>query len=940
MDYDLIRLGSREFEHLTQALALRVLGGRTIVFGDGPDGGRDASFTGKVTWNPGNSDEDWDGYVVIQAKFRSRPLGTTDDTEWFLRNIESELKDWTSPDRRALKRGRRPEYLLLVTNVVLSGVPGRGGIDRVEALIKSFARQLSLNGWKVWHYDHLCRLIDNNDSVRKAFAGLIMPGDVLYRLHEYLDSVSINLAETMSRSVSMELIADQWVRLSQAGDTANSKLALSSVAVDLPIDKADSHGLHAASYIIKEGDRMLRNDRDAKERPHIVLVGGPGQGKTTIGQLVCQVYRAALLGEEPRVGLEEGHLLAACREGFIRVGLPTPVYRRWPVRVDLSAYSDATLGHSPMSLLRYVGQQVESRTSDVVSSSYMRNWLRDWPWLLVLDGLDEVPSAGARDKIMQGISGLLVEAARVNADIFIVATTRPQGYVGEFSEDQYEHINLAPLNPAQATVYARRLAEVRHANDPDMYTKLIMRTELAAKEEVTARLMRTPLQVTIMSLLLEGRERAPQARYALFEAYYHTIYAREVAKPGRLGKLLETQRNNVNTLHNRVGLLLQVQAEQGEAEASLPRDRLGELAAERLGHEGYEKDEAKSLADQIVTAVTRRLVLLVPKGLDEVGFEVRSIQEFMAARALVSGEDIAVIDRLREIVPSAHWRNTWLLAAGRIFAEREHMRGSLVSILGESDNSDELHLAVAPGADLALDMLEDDVALNAPHIRRMLASHALILMQRAPDESLVRRAAVLFNCATNDKVIRISVDQAIDQALQGAAAQRETARILLEIWQQQTGGLALRSRQALGRQETMERYSATGPSKNRTPFKPQTFAELLGPKLRQSDLPEHEHSIAEKFLKAFRGVTLPSDNSRLSATAILAEPAAANRACVDAALNCESIAAVVAGSYFDAAAETWAKASAIRSFMRTWLQRRAAGAAILAASTSRDLRAR
>ena len=47
VDYDLNRLGEREFEHLTQALALRVLGPGVEVFGDGPDGGREAAFEGR-----------------------------------------------------------------------------------------------------------------------------------------------------------------------------------------------------------------------------------------------------------------------------------------------------------------------------------------------------------------------------------------------------------------------------------------------------------------------------------------------------------------------------------------------------------------------------------------------------------------------------------------------------------------------------------------------------------------------------------------------------------------------------------------------------------------------------------------------------------------------------------------------------------------------------
>jgi hypothetical protein len=42
VDFDLTRLGDREFEHLSQALALQVLGPAVSVFGDGLDGGREA----------------------------------------------------------------------------------------------------------------------------------------------------------------------------------------------------------------------------------------------------------------------------------------------------------------------------------------------------------------------------------------------------------------------------------------------------------------------------------------------------------------------------------------------------------------------------------------------------------------------------------------------------------------------------------------------------------------------------------------------------------------------------------------------------------------------------------------------------------------------------------------------------------------------------------
>ncbi|WP_143542180.1 hypothetical protein [Rhodococcus sp. 1163] len=67
MDYNVDSLGSRNFEHVVQALAQRKIGAGLSSFGDGADGGREA------TWN-GSSPSlgalaDWNGYGVVQAKF-------------------------------------------------------------------------------------------------------------------------------------------------------------------------------------------------------------------------------------------------------------------------------------------------------------------------------------------------------------------------------------------------------------------------------------------------------------------------------------------------------------------------------------------------------------------------------------------------------------------------------------------------------------------------------------------------------------------------------------------------------------------------------------------------------------------------------------------------------------------------------------------------------
>jgi ATPase family associated with various cellular activities (AAA) len=935
VDYDLTRLGAREFEHLIQALVLKVLGAQAEVFGDGPDGGREATFTGELIWRGGKRHQIWNGYTVIQAKFRSRPLGIAQDTAWFLNTIRQELQKWANSKPEPSKQRRFPEYLLLATNVTLSGVATSGGIDRIDALMRTFAKPLGVKKWKVWHFDQLCRLLDGEEDIRKAFSGLITPGDVISCLYEHLHGITAGLNQTMARYVAMELITDQWVRLSQAGDATNEKLPLGQVAIDLPIDDSPRLPRHtrveATSYVIQSGDRVLRPRHEIDGPSHLVLVGDPGQGKTTIGQLICQSYRLAFLDNAPPIDIETSNILESLRESLTRIGLPKPASLRWPIRVPLSAYGDAVSAHEPLPLLRYLSGQVSSRTSDSLSPAFMRNWLREWPWLLVLDGLDEVASAVARENVMQGISDFLIESSHVDADLFIVATTRPQGYTGEFSADRYEHITLAPLNPDQAATYARRLAEVRHAGDPGMREKLIERTQAATREESTARLMRTPLQVTIMSLLLERWERAPRARYALFDAYYDTIYAREVAKPGAVGELLEALQSHINALHDRVGLLLQVDSEkEGGADASLPQSALRELTILRLEREGFDSTNAKRLADQIVTAVTQRLVLLVPKGVDEIGFEVRSIQEFMAARALISGLDKEVADRLRTILPSAHWRNTWLLAAGRVFAEREHMRGTLVALLEEVDVSNPLNMVVSPGADLALDLLNDDVAVNAPLYQGMLARHALNLLQCPPDQSLERRALALSRCANSDSTIRMLIERAVDQALQATLAQKMAALVMLRVWSKNIGVLGPRSRQLVAQERETARISLSATADSAPPTR--TFADLLRLKFDETELTRRERQGANTLLGELEKLQVPQDDAELSTTRVLAIGSALSWELIDACLSHPNIATSIAEAAVAAGTQSWVGASELRNLMRLWLQRQASGDRVLAAT--------
>ena len=181
-DYHLNGLDHRSFEQIVQAIAKKEIGNGVTPFGDGPDGGREATFNGKMNYPSATAP--WDGYLVIQSKFKLHPTGVPkDDGDWLIEQLNKDLPKFLDT-RRNLKP---PEYYLATTNIRLSAVAGTGARDKVDALLLAEGRKLGFKGHGVWGYDDLCRFLDNNQDVRKAYGHLITTGDVLGQVQEGLD---------------------------------------------------------------------------------------------------------------------------------------------------------------------------------------------------------------------------------------------------------------------------------------------------------------------------------------------------------------------------------------------------------------------------------------------------------------------------------------------------------------------------------------------------------------------------------------------------------------------------------------------------------------------------------------------------------------------------------------------------------------------------------
>jgi hypothetical protein len=730
MKFDLYRLGPREFENLVQAIAVAELGPDVAVYGAGSDGGREATQN-----ESGGGD-----YIVLQAKYKEVASSPQSEATWLIAELRKEFREWRESD----KRSKAPSRFIVATNVTLSATPKTGGMDRVAKVMREECDKLDIRDWFVWHSENVNRFLEKHPGIRTSYAAWILPGDILTVLYDDVAKRNTDTARAIRGYVAKELLNDRYANLDQAGSADDRTVSLAEVFFDVPISHSPERNHEAGARCL---DTLIsvcdaKHSMTASSQPpeeallrfnQIVLVGGPGQGKSTVSQFLCQLYRAQLVKEstsmrnaEVRSAVTQINTQAE-REGLI------PKARRWPIKIPLTRLADELAQGKCTTLLDYIAQRVSEKAGTMVTANDMRKWLGEFPWLLVLDGLDEVPGTSNRSQVLAQISAFQLEADELNADLVVVATTRPQGYTDEFSPKHYVHLYLTALGTQSALAYGRKLADARHGNSTERVSRLMERLERAAAEPSTAHLMASPLQVTIMAVLLDRVGKAPKDRFTLFADYYRVIFERELEKEGAASNLLRDHKTDIDSIHADVGLLLQTRSERsGETESSITVEELDRIISDRLASEGHSGEDLTSLASAISKAATHRLVFLVPSRDGEVSFEIRSLQEFWAADALLNCSEDEISQRLRMLAVSSHWRNVLLFALGNIFAMRRNsLRDSVIALVSELNSHSEsfgnLPRRILTGSRLAAEILYDGM-VRAPRYEAILVEESLKLL--------------------------------------------------------------------------------------------------------------------------------------------------------------------------------------------------------------------
>lgn len=528
-------------------------------------------------------------------------------------------------------------------------------------------------------------LLALHPEIAEYYSHFLTPGQIFTALYDSIKDARAELDTILHHLIARQFAEQQYTRLEQAGSEADTRPGIHKLYIDLPFaaDDYELSGMVAAG-LARTAAKSHRHDPKRPEttdwrtwhrhpdRARVwFLRGGPGQGKSTAGQYFCQLQRAALILQTdcipvaPRI-----RVLAEDFRASLESPSLWPVVPRIPIGIELRDYAQwfgQLKRNQPRGVLTFLASRLSADVEQPVTVGTLRRALATRSWLVVFDGLDEVPH-DVKDSVAAEILNFLDNVAlEARSDLFALCTSRPQGYAGQFADLDGPTIDLTPLSPEQALRCAQPvLALGRSEAEATAHFQILK----SAMESTSVReLMTTPLQSHIMAVVVRDGGRPPERRWQLYNNFYQVIKRREANRdlPDRsLARLLREDTQLLKSVHNRLGFLLHARAETSRgAQTRLDREEFRSLLRQTVA-QMIEGDIDRTVS-VLMEATSDRLVLVnTPDDGNHVRFDIRPLQEFFAAEFLydsTSAEELG--RRISLIAGDAHWREVihFLLSA-------------------------------------------------------------------------------------------------------------------------------------------------------------------------------------------------------------------------------------------------------------------------------------
>lgn len=477
--------------------------------------------------------------------------------------------------------------------------------------------------------------------------------------------------EVLRAAMTVQFSKDNDVRFRQVELTG---ISVESLFVDVP---ASSHAGSPADRLIQEinphqqgGAELAPHSGAAQALLHpswtdsTVIVGGPGQGKTTLLQFLCQYHRARCLQRDEYSPIAAG-LAPVTRVDRTPIKIELTEYAAWrrqlqsePVPNPSSSQQD-----TDVALLRYIAETVAHDAGRPFTPEDLALALATRPMIIALDGLDEIANTSERTTIAQEVRITNSRIKAITRQVMVLVATRP-GNVGNpiWRDINFSTLFLGDLTPALRMKYLDRWTAQSKLTPAEVKDLRATFVESIAYPHVVE-LAGNPMQLAILLNLMQRRTVLPERRTALYDRYIEVFMDRESKSA-----LVAANKDIIVAFHKLLGWHIHAGIEMGTSDGTISLTELRKLLTDYLAPRGY----STALVAELFDSVTTRVLCLVQRELDsnEFQFEVQPLREYFAAEHIYDVSPNATPKNNRQaclaaLIRRPYWTNVMRFFAGK-----------------------------------------------------------------------------------------------------------------------------------------------------------------------------------------------------------------------------------------------------------------------------------
>lgn len=710
MDYQYENLGDDRFQEFCTTLLCQEFPNVQAFPVGQPDGGRDSIA---YSFQPSKKE-----FVVFQVKYVKNPHKEQSPHSWLIKKLEEEAPKIA----KLIPKGAKSYHF--ITNVNSTSHLDSGSIDKVNEIFEKYidipavcwwredlSRRLEMDPMIKWSYPQILDgqsllnsiLFENISESRQKREDAV----TAYLADQYEIDNKVKFRQIDLESDLLNLFTDVPMKIKD--DTfRKSKSAINKFLTYSRIFEKEENNYEnyfSDEIVTVEAAAFFLNPTVQEKFQKVVLEGGPGQGKSTVSQYICQVHRAILLNKSALGKLPENIKNTTVRLPF-KVDLrhlASWVDRKNPYKETLndeifkSIYSKSLESFLTGHICSH-SQQTSFRVEDLMAIA------KRSPLLIVFDGFDEVADSEIRGQIIELIDKGLNRLSEISLSIQVIITSRPAAFSSYLSFDsgEYTHFELTSIDKKTIDNYVGNWVKASKLNSRETKEIRKLVDEKLSLPHLRD-LAKSPMQLVIFLSLLRTRgESLPNKRTALYDSYVLLFFNRESEK----SEFIRSHRDVIIDIHGYLAWVLHSEAELFNNNGVIELEKLKEKINFYLSNEGHDT----SITDQLFKAVQERVCALVSRVQGTFEFEVQPLREYFCAKYLYETAPYSPAgsekrgtkpDRFNAISGNPYWQNVVRFFAGCFD------RGELPMLID------------------SLKILEEDDALKYTNYPQMLTSNLL-----------------------------------------------------------------------------------------------------------------------------------------------------------------------------------------------------------------------